>query len=835
MKDDRRIYQVRAALLAGVCTFAIAGAACAQSQHHFDIPAEPASDALQAFAQQAGKRVLFSYDAVQGKQTPAVSGVLLDDEALKILINSAGLDVAKNDGDTITLMPRKADATPKAQASASSKDDGIVEITVTANRTASAASKTPVTLTAVTGTTLAALGITNPTQLDAAVPNLMIDRGNANGLQINIRGITSTGTAAPSAAFLVDGIYVADPNAQEVALYDIDRVETLRGPQGTLYGRNTTAGVVDIITVTPKNQFGGSLDVGYGNYDATQVTGVLNLPINGKLAIRIAGNYDARDSYYRQDVPQAFSSPKDKDNKSIRVSALYRPTDGIRWLVKADYSAMSGVGTGFGTDPLVSNFYAMPLTVPPAGVREPDPVYIDPSASQALAKRYADIAPFHSNDYTYGLSSELGWTLNNDWNLTWVAGYRQFKRNDTGDVFWGADDTTTPATQSEETSSTTQLSDSQSQEVRLAYDDGKLKAQAGLYYFQENTTSSLWFGTFGLPTPLARNLSLGEFAQATYAVTDTWRVTAGVRYTRDDVYQHGKTLLDLGPPVGTLTLADTIDKGHSGKVTWKIGTDFDLAPKTLAYISVATGYKAINFNATCNNTTVECVVQPENLTDYEAGIKSRLLDNRLMLTGAVFHYDYSNLQVSQIVSQNVGGVVTPSQITANAGAAKVDGLELEGTYMPAPNNQLNFSATLEDARYTNYIISPSNPTSGNYNGDPLDHAPKVTLSAGYIYTQPLANGGRLVASIRSKYSDKYAIINTNVNAQFWQPAYTTTDLSLRYNAPNDRWYLEGYVRNLEDKIAVTYVNTSPGWPTLNDGTVNTTDPRTYGVRIGTKF
>ncbi len=832
MKSHKRHYLVRAALLAGVCTFAVSGAAYAQSQHHFDIPAEPASDALQAFAQQAGKRVLFSYDAVQGKQTPAVSGLLSDDAALKILINSAGLEVAKDDGQTIALTPRKADAA-KAQASATPKDDAIVEITVTANRTESAASKTPVTLTAITGEKLAAAGITNPTQLADVVPNLMIDRGNANGLQINIRGVTSTGTQAPSAAFLLDGIYIADQNAQEVALYDIDRVETLRGPQGTLYGRNTTAGVVDIITVAPKKTLGGSLDVGYGNYGATQVTGVLNLPVNDKLAVRIAGNYDARDSYYKQDVPQAYKEPKDKDDKSIRVSVLYKPTDSLRWLVKADYNAMSGVGNGFGIDPLISNFYKVPLTVPTGDTREPDPVYLNPSASQALAKRYADIAPFHSNDYTYGLSSELNWTLNTDWNFTWLAGYRQFKRDDSGDVFWGADYSGATPVETEEDSNTGEVAESQSQEFRLAYDDGKLKAQAGLYYFQENSRTNLWFNNFGLPNYLTRDLSLGEFAQATYALTDRWRVTAGVRYTRDDVYQAGGALLAL--PFGTLTLSNTVDKGHSGKVTWKVGSDYDLGPKTLAYVSIATGYKALNFNATCNNTTVECVVQPENLTDYEAGIKSRLMDNRLMLTGAVFHYDYSNLQVGQIVSQVIGGVSTPSEITANAGAAKVDGLELEGTYIPAANNRLDFSATWENARYTNYVISTADPASGTYTGDPLDHAPDLTLSAGYTYTQPLANGGQLVANLHSKYSDKYAIINTSLQAQFWQPAYTTTDVSLRYNAPSDRWYVEGYVRNIEDKIAVTYVNTSPGWPTLNDGTVNTSDPRTYGVRLGAKF
>lgn len=199
------------------------------------------------------------------------------------------------------------------------------DIVVTANRTESLASKTPVALTAVAGTALVSQGITNPTALAETVPNLSIDR--ANGLQITIRGVTSTdGTEKgdPSAAFMLDGIYIARPQVQEVSFFDIGRVEVLRGPQGTLYGRNTTAGVVNVISAKPKlDKFEGSVDLNYGNYNTFQATGVINVPVSEKIALRGAVNYDRRDSYLKAGTGFTSKLSPFKENLSLRGSALF--------------------------------------------------------------------------------------------------------------------------------------------------------------------------------------------------------------------------------------------------------------------------------------------------------------------------------------------------------------------------------------------------------------------------------------------------------------------------------------------------------------------------------
>lgn len=706
------------------------------------------------------------------------------------------------------------------------------EIIVTANRTSSLASKTPITLSAVTGQQLTSQGITNPTQLMAVIPNLAIDRGNANGLQINIRGVTSNGATSPSAAFLLDGIYVQQSNAQNVALFDLDRVEVLRGPQGTLYGRNTTAGVVNVISAEPKPTFGASIEGAYGNYGTGNVAAMINTPVTDNWALRLAGNFDIRDSFFHQTVPQAYKNPLDTDNKSLRLSSLWRPTDTIKWLVKLDYSWMNGSGDGFGPDLLISNFYQMPLDVPAEDQRGTTPIYIHPTASQALSKTYANVGPAYAKDSTRGATSDLDWKIGRHWTATLLTSYREFRRNDLGgSQYWGEDLSTTPGTADVYTAQTRQYSRSNSEELRLAYDDGKLKSQVGFYHFYNHDTTTLFFTppgglAIGLPTPDAWQDSLGVFGQATYSLTDKWRLTGGVRYTRDKVYADtGFSLAAIG------VFSNYLAQGQSSRVTWKAGSDYDITRHIMGYVTVATGYKALGFNGSCNTADAGCGYKPETLTDYEGGIKGKFFDNTLYLTADYFHYDYKNLQISQILSVNGN----PSAITKNASAAKIDGVELEGNYTPTSRNHFDFSAAWLNARYENFVIIPGDANSGNFDGDKLDHAPTWAFTAGYTYHVPLASGASIEAGVHTRYSGAYAIINTAVNAQFIQPAFTKTDLRLRYTAADQRWYLEGYVKNIENTVEVTYINSAPGWPTLNNGTLSIGDPRTYGVRAGLKF
>ncbi|MEC3947794.1 TonB-dependent receptor plug domain-containing protein [Sphingobium sp. HWE2-09] len=260
-------------------------------------------------------------------------------------------------------------------------DDG--DIVVTAQRVSSLASKTPIALGAVSGQELSESGVTNPLRLEEQTLSLSIVRNN--GLQITIRGVSSSDNTAkgdPAAAFLVTGIYIARPQAQEISFYDVERVEILRGPQGTLYGRNSTAGVINVITKKPGDTFEMSADVTIGTYDTRQGRGAVNFPVSDFLAVRFAGSYDYRDSYFIQNVGQKRDIGPFKDNRSVRAQALFTLSHDLTVLLRTDYSAIKG--NDFGSRLRDDAFYA-PL---PAGAPSyTDPLYTGSSASSSTLRR----------------------------------------------------------------------------------------------------------------------------------------------------------------------------------------------------------------------------------------------------------------------------------------------------------------------------------------------------------------------------------------------------------------------------------------------------------------
>ena len=230
------------------------------------------------------------------------------------------------------------------------------DIVVTAQRFASLASKTPVALTAIEGDQLIKQGVANPADLGDQVPNLSIVRNN--GLQITIRGVTSndnTEKGDPSAAFLLDGVYIARPQAQEVSFYDIDRVEVLRGPQGTLYGRNTTAGVINVITNRPQPFVEGAANLTIANFGTLRTDAMVNVPLGDWAAFRIAGAVEKRDSYLIEEPGDTSELDPFKENYSVRGQGLFQLGASAELLLRADYSDLNGRPQ---TIVRATNFYA---------------------------------------------------------------------------------------------------------------------------------------------------------------------------------------------------------------------------------------------------------------------------------------------------------------------------------------------------------------------------------------------------------------------------------------------------------------------------------------------
>jgi iron complex outermembrane receptor protein len=231
-----------------------------------------------------------------------------------------------------------------AQSTSSDEQAAEGDIIVTATRGETLLSKTPLAVTAISGDDLKDKGIAGPTGLAESVPNLSIDR--TNGLQITIRGVTSTdGTEKgnPSAAFLLDGVYLARPQQADIGFFDVARVEVLRGPQGTLYGRNTTAGVVNVITNKPKlGEFGAGLNLGYGNYSAVNADGYINIPAGDSVAFRVAATFDQRDSYINPLAGDPVDLDPFRKNFAARASALFQLGDRGELLVRGNYGHLGG-------------------------------------------------------------------------------------------------------------------------------------------------------------------------------------------------------------------------------------------------------------------------------------------------------------------------------------------------------------------------------------------------------------------------------------------------------------------------------------------------------------
>ena len=717
---------------------------------------------------------------------------------------------------------------------------GMEEIVITAQRIESPLSRTPMSVSAMTGQELQRAGIASTQQLGDYVPNLSIDQSST--LYFTLRGVTSndaTEKGDSSTAFMLDDIYVARPQAQDVSFYDLARVEVLRGPQGTLWGRNTTAGALNVISNRPVHEFAANLHATIGNFNARLADGMINVPISEGVALRGAFAYDRRDSYYLQGVQSAFTENRFRDNLSGRLQGLFEFSATAKLLLRGDYSRMQGSSASSGLR--LSDIYD--LSDPRYPVRRPGV-----NSNQLRTRSYVLGGSTRARDNTWGASAEFDWNLGAA-ALTYLGAYRQLNRDEgfpgnfgfggVNGLFFGH-------------------YWQHSQELRVATSgDGALQAQAGAYYFKEKSKVAYWLKDlvpgyfapyFGFPQDPTIAENYAGFGQLTYAVVSAVRLTAGLRYSHDSKSRvgataHQQTLTYHPPPLPACTSAPLPFAGADcrlindaagswSKTTWRTAVDVEVAPNQMLYASVASGYKAGGFGDGCAKGTIDAsglpcnqvvsnddlYYQPETLTAYEMGFKMKA-GGSLRFSGAAFYYDYKNMQLSAI--GNVGGA--PSLVTRNAGKAEVKGLEFEGSYLPTAHDRWDTAFTWLDAKYLQYIAAGV----VNFRGRALDRSPEWTATLGYAHTWPLRTGGSVEASARTRHSDHFVVSVFSAPAQYDQPGFTKTDVALTYTAAADRWYIKAFARNLEDEAVLTTVDGS--------GNFNSGQPRTVGLSAGINF
>lgn len=687
-----------------------------------------------------------------------------------------------------------------AQTAAPAEDGGkIPEVMVTAQRISQPASKTPLSLSVLSGDDLKAAGAVNAQSLTDMVPNVQISANGTGGTIVAIRGVSSADTTEkgdPSASFNIDGVNLARPQSAGLAFYDLERVEVLRGPQGTLYGRNATAGAINLITNKPVDKFESSAAIEVGNYNGRKFDGMLNGKIGDMLSIRGAVSSSKHDGYLRS--TQGFSTNFDDDNAlSARLQGLFKFTPDVTLLLSTDSSTLKGSGPG-------SVPYATFLNQSGEAQRT-----ASPSVQGSL------------NDRAHGASAELNASIGLG-KLTYQVARRNLERDEQ------ATSVQAKASGLPTFSTIVGSYDQTSHELRLASTFEQWKTIAGLYWFKEQSAVETVLRNFpGLGQLSFRqnptiSQSKAAFGEATYSVSPDLHVTAGLRRTNDDKSRLGAT--QFGNPVFSTTVNDA--SVSYAQTTGKLGADYALAKNTMLYATLSTGYKAGGFNdgSSANNRFLK--YDPEHLTAAEVGLKGRFLDGSLQLNASVFGYDYKDLQLTAPATDPVTGAVTSQ--TLNAAKASVKGAELEGKYAPSSAGKINFSATYLDAQFKSY--KPTATT--NWSGYSLAKSPKTTFGLGYTHNWDMDSGAVLSAHIGTIYTSSYVLNDYGNAVQFTQPAYHKSDVNLNYSPAGYKWSVQGYIRNIEDKTVMTnYGPPFAGFP----ATANLAPPRTAGVRLAAYF
>ncbi|SDF76901.1 MULTISPECIES: TonB-dependent receptor [unclassified Duganella] len=711
----------------------------------------------------------------------------------------------------------------------------LKEVVVTAQRSPSLESRTPVSMTTLSAEQLNEAGIDSPAAIGARLPNVELDNA-ADGLRITMRGVSNADTTEkgdPSAAFLLDGIYIARPQIQNLSFYDLERVEVLRGPQGTLYGRNTTAGLVNVISKAPVNKFEAWVATEIGNYNSRKASAMLNVPVNDVLALRAALSYNRHDSYLTNAQGTKHDLGKDRDDLSARLSAKWKITRDATLLLRYDHSKIDDNNDSFVPD---TNFYS--------GIASGCPVWRNAGTSAQLTNAFVPPNALPEQGYSHkttsGVGADLSWDLGGA-TLYYLGAHRSYEHDALANFYYRVAPTLALGVRQNFSGDYTQ----NSHELRLATNgDGALSAQAGLYYFRESSSQTYAFRdlqAIGLPPyyvfPHGPTIASSKaiFGQATYRLTDKLRATAGARYTEDRKSRVGSTNFQQGAvfnPATDIALLNAASLS-THQTTWRLGVDYDLAPSALLYASLSTGYKAGGFNDGClagsTQLGLNCpaalavpadtlLYQPETVRAYEAGVKTRFWENRANLNLSAFHYDYRNLQLSGVAI--VAGA--PRFVTANAGEASVKGLEAEGQVAITPRDRISYALALLDAHYVRYSPDGLHDWAGNK----LDRSPAHTLSLGYEHSFRLP-AGELAAGVRSRRSASSIIAVPTQLLQYRIPAYTESEATLHYRPNGAQWSVLARVKNIENKVRPIAIDsfgmTVPG------------DPRTVDVRLDYRF
>ncbi|MEM8683048.1 MAG: TonB-dependent receptor [Pseudomonadota bacterium] len=739
-------------------------------------------------------------------------------------------------------------AAPSVEAQENISRNTIEEIVVTATKRSTNIQDTPLAISAFGQATLDANHVVSLMNLKGLVPNLQFfENGDHAVPLIFIRGLgtrNQTEAGDQGIAFYSDGVFAARSQGTTVMMYDLDRVEVLRGPQGTLFGRNSTGGAVSLHSAKPNQEgFDANGELAVGDESMLRLRGMVNIPVTDTWAIRVAGAKEERDGETAFTPGNAFETNRPYgtvDLSSYRFSSLLTPSDNFRWYLALENFRNQGTGD-----------------VPSVDFKN--------RVNNATAPGNIDL----DSD---NIRTRLDYDFESGYSLSYIGGYSEFDQSQLYGNGVQGDVRNTVFSTYEATQHELQL---------LSPDDASLTWTAGLFFFEEDNSIrfDIPHGSWGF-TPQdspagvlstfvqpSRSLeSQSAYAQGTYSFTDAVRLTAGARYIDDKREDVGGRSIDctfpLSGPLPATIAAQAADLnggqgcyfrqyndmvGEWDNTTWLVRGEYDLSDSTLLFISHGTGWKSGvlqdglgyaalddgngNLNFALNNSLLQ---DPEEVESTEIGIKMSAPNWRL--NANIFHMDFTDMQVT-------GAVIDPvtqrsTLVNTNAGGATIQGLEVEGSAsLFGGAGQLSATFAYLDATYDEFLGNESNFGNANgriwnpcgtgidpsgacldnvfdFAGNSLPYAPEYQLTLIYSHEIQLAGGSSIVPRVRaSHYDDSFLGWENRGDrpagtlgptdpgeADFdRQPAYTIVDVSLTYYPPNNRWSAEAFVTNATDE------------------------------------
>lgn len=695
---------------------------------------------------------------------------------------------------------------------------GLEEIVVTAQKRSESLQDVPATVSVLSADALETRQIDDLSDVSRQVPSFVVGKLFGSNL-VTLRGISTgltSGTEDPSVAVHVNGVYQPRTRGLDVILADVDQVEILAGPQGTLYGRNATGGVVNYTLAAPSREFEAGFSGLAANYDRYSVKGYVSGPLGDQVQIRISGLYDdQQDGFTKNLLPNAPKSSLE-DNRVVggRFAAAIQPSESVNLQLETTYADTKS-STYFATfaqseDPFYRALY-VPVTTTPH-------------------RTFSDLdGKLDSTIVTATFTAEF--ELANNVTLKSISGYQDYEDymaiDADGSGYLGVN-----TNQSVEAKTYTQ-------EVNLnvALFDDRLKSIYGFFYFDDRITldNFVEFGGFipNVVIPIIyytdqKAKSWAVYTDQTLAITDSLRLRAGLRYSKDR-----KSVDQLQNFAGAVCTFR--DRYSDDQFSPLLALQYDFTPDVMGYVQWQKGYKSGGFvHNSCGDD-----YGPEKVTGYETGLKSTLFDNKVRLNLSAFYYDFRDIQVQQYQ-----GILLQ---VANAAKARIYGAEASLEWLVSDAFRLDLAGNIQSAKYREFVncnstvstvactaADPRPPAvqQESFAGNWLNRAPPYTLNLGAQYRFDFANGATLTARGEAYLSGKMHF-DEFASPEVTQGAYRLLNAYLTYEAPSEAYQVRLFGKNLANetyKVSGFNLGASGLAFVGNYG-----PPRTYGVEIAFKF